>query len=624
MISQTFRYPRWINLLFYILLSAMMVTGCGSGGGDDTLSAESTEDSGTLAISLTDAPGDFASYTVDVIALTLTKANGAQVSTLPLSARIDFAQYTEMTEFITAARVPAGVYTAATLTLDYSNADIWVEGPSGELVQAAQVLNEDGTALTTVAVSVQLNARNRLRITAGVPAHLMLDFDLSATHQVAFGDQGEAVITADPYLIADVNRNAIKTQRLRGLLDEVDAAASSFSVYVRPFYCALSGSDNPFGTVSVYTDDDTLFEVNGETYQGADGLTAMADLDALTPVVALGNLSFDPLRFQAAQVYAGTSVPWGDADIVSGTVVARSGDVLSVKGATLISSDGSVLFHDVVSVTLSADTPVSRQFSAGAFTIDDISVGQRVTVYGTLTNDDPLDPALDASEGYVRMLITTVRGTVVEVTPAAAAAQLTIDLQSINQHAVGIFDFSGTGTDSTNDADPADYEIATGALDLSDLAQASPVKLRGFVQPFGQAPADFNALTMIDVTDVRAFLKVQWQPATADPFETISADGLTLNLDGVAMPHHLYRAWVITDLTGLGQSPVVIPAEDGLNLYVLRGSGWVQVYTDFESYVTDLETYLADGSKVKKIWSVGAFDDAAATLSAEMIDIQLW
>ena len=66
-----------------------------------------------MVIGLTDQEGDFHSYTVDVLSLTLTKLNGAVVETLPLNTRIDFAQYTEMTEFLTAATIPSGVYVKA-------------------------------------------------------------------------------------------------------------------------------------------------------------------------------------------------------------------------------------------------------------------------------------------------------------------------------------------------------------------------------------------------------------------------------------------------------------------------------------------------------------------------------
>jgi hypothetical protein len=100
----------WI-LSFGAAILVLTLSGCaGSGSGDSD-----TED-GTLVIGLTDAEGDFLRYEVDVVSLTLTKRNGAVVNSLPVETRVDFAQYTEMIEFLTAATVPTGRYVKATLT----------------------------------------------------------------------------------------------------------------------------------------------------------------------------------------------------------------------------------------------------------------------------------------------------------------------------------------------------------------------------------------------------------------------------------------------------------------------------------------------------------------------------
>ena len=86
------------GLVFALIwLLAVGITGCSSGG---TSSVNPPAD-GEIVVSLTDAMGDFVSYTVDVKSLNLTRANGAQVSVLPLTTRVDFTQYTELTEFLT-------------------------------------------------------------------------------------------------------------------------------------------------------------------------------------------------------------------------------------------------------------------------------------------------------------------------------------------------------------------------------------------------------------------------------------------------------------------------------------------------------------------------------------------
>ena len=162
---------------------AVGIAGCAAGGSSSYITPA---DNGEIVVSLTDAAGDFSSYTVDVLSLNLTKANGAEVATLPISTRIDFAQYTEMTEFLTSATVPTGTYVKATLTLNFENADIQVLDEDGNSVPVGSIVDENGDPVTTLQVSVQLEDRNRLTIARGIPAHLMLDFDLQASNQVEF------------------------------------------------------------------------------------------------------------------------------------------------------------------------------------------------------------------------------------------------------------------------------------------------------------------------------------------------------------------------------------------------------------------------------------------------------
>src|SRR6267143_4800236 len=97
----------------------------------------STDEMGVVGISLTDAAGDFLSYTVDVTSLTLTKADGTVVQALPQRARVDFSRFVDLTEFVTAVTIPAGSYVSATLNLDYNNADIQVDDGNGVPVPVA-------------------------------------------------------------------------------------------------------------------------------------------------------------------------------------------------------------------------------------------------------------------------------------------------------------------------------------------------------------------------------------------------------------------------------------------------------------------------------------------------------
>ena len=101
-------------ILCAVLFFAVVLSGCadsGSGGSNPT----GNNDTGDLVVGLTDAESDFVKYEVDIVSLTLTKQNGAVVDALPVVTRVDFAQYVEMTEFLTAATIPVGRYVEAIL-----------------------------------------------------------------------------------------------------------------------------------------------------------------------------------------------------------------------------------------------------------------------------------------------------------------------------------------------------------------------------------------------------------------------------------------------------------------------------------------------------------------------------
>jgi hypothetical protein len=158
------------------------MSGCSSGDGGSGATAAPT--TGQALVSLTDAAGDFLSYTVDVQSLTLTKRDGTLVETLPLTTRVNFADYVEMTEFFTAATIPSGTYTSARMRLDYSEADLQVEDGNGNAVAVpvGNIRDANGSPITTLDAEVKFDDRRSLVIVPGTPAHLTLDFNLQASN----------------------------------------------------------------------------------------------------------------------------------------------------------------------------------------------------------------------------------------------------------------------------------------------------------------------------------------------------------------------------------------------------------------------------------------------------------
>ncbi|MCI0504590.1 MAG: metallophosphoesterase [Gammaproteobacteria bacterium] len=608
--AHLFSWPQRLFVVFLVL--AMTISGCNNSGNE----TDGGEAQSELLISLTDAPGGFSSYTVDVLSLTLTTASGAVVETLPLNTRVDFAQYTDLSEFLTAATVPPARYVKATMRLDYQNADIWVANSTDEQpVKVTNITDIDGHPVGVLDVPVYLENRNALTIIRGVPAFLTLDFNLDASNQITFDQQGAPALVVEPFLIAELEPERPKVHRVRGPLFEVDASGDRFEIVIHPFHHRLPNNDHRFGKLPVAVDDNTIYDIDGQLFQGQAGLDALADLPAFTATIAEGDFNFRAHRFNATQVYAGSSVPGGTLDAVSGNVTQRNGDTLTVQGATLIRSDGSVVFHDSVTVEVSGDTVVRKWLSMDAHDIGDISVGQKVRVLGTLQDGAPGSPlVLDAasSDGRVFMGMTVLRGFAVET-----AGPMVVDVQSINFRNINLFDFAGTGIDAANDADPANYEVDTGTLNTGAIASGAPVAIGGFVAPFGQAPLDFTAQTVVDLSALTGVMVVNWDPASQTSFDSLTADGMILNLSGAGIFHHIGRAGVRIDLQEAGLPPTIQPVTGELGLFVIVQNTSATLFTNFELYTAALQTLINDGHTIKFVAALGHYDDSTVTMSAE-------
>ena len=248
-----------------VMAAGLAGAGCSSGGsGSDAANATT----GQALVSLTDAAGDFLSYTVDVQSLTLTKQNGSVVETLPLTTRVNFADYVEMTEFFTAATIPSGTYTSARMRLDFSAADLQVEDASGNAVSipVGNIRDGNGNPISTLEVEVKFDDRLALFIAPGIPAHLTLDFNLQASNTADL-TVSPPVVTVKPFLVADVDPQNPKTMRLRGPLKSVNQQNQSYEVFLRPFYRNVGD----FGSLTVHIDANTVFEIDEVNYQGSGG-----------------------------------------------------------------------------------------------------------------------------------------------------------------------------------------------------------------------------------------------------------------------------------------------------------------------------------------------------------------
>jgi len=628
----------WISMA--LLVIAAMLSACGGSAGTTTSEPEppavgvcdpadpsTAAECGTVMIGLTDADGDFISYTVDVLSLELERRDGAVVEALPNRTRIDFAQYVDLTEFLTVATVPPGDYVAGKIRLDYVDAEIYVEA-SGDAKEAT-VVDAEGAVMGQTELTINLAERDHLAVVKGLPSLLTLDFDLDASHVVDIVPT-PAVATAEPFIVAEIDPVDTKDIRVRGRLIEANADEMFYTVAIRPFYDAAGD----FGRVKVNVTDLTDFEVNEQAFVGEEGLRALDAAGQGTLTVARGTLNVAQRSFTADYILAGSSVPGVEKDAVKGNVISRNGNDLLVRGGTVILTNSDrTFFRDDVTVTVGPNTVVYRTFRTdrppgmpmpmSLLGIEAISVGQKVTIRGEVTADDAAGVHIDATEGTVAMHVTHLSGIVKTILPN----QADIELHSIDRRRVDTFDFTGTGTSPDNDADPNNYEVATADVWTAAAdATGKPVVVYGFPYEFGAAPPDFEGRTIVDYSDVRSALGVGWgAEGTTTPFLMMDGSGLLLDKEqfGDDERHHIKQGPVRIDLSTLNSNTLIKPRESGRKLFVVKTSDSLQLYADFDDFLGALTLELNGSNAARSMFARGHYNADTNEFTAYKIFINI-
>jgi hypothetical protein len=205
---------------------------------------------------------------------------------------------------------------------------------------------------------------------------------------------------------------------------------------------------------------------------------------------------------------------------------------------------------------------------------------------------------------------------------SASTGALTLRLDSIAGRKVAAFNFAGTGTSSATDADPANYEVATGALDLSGLHIGEPTKLIGFPTSFGMAPPDFTGRTLVDFPRLPAQLSLSWgQNGTTAPFSSRNPTGLVLDLanPNIGRLHYIFIGPRIVDLTTLPESPTIVAPANGPTAYLVVMRDGSQAFHDFSDFVAELGTRLNGTTVMVSMTASGSYDGDSNALTARSI-----
>lgn len=637
------------------LSCALLLAACSGGGG--SMSGMSTPPppttNGVAMVTLTDQPGDFLSYMVNVVSLKLTRADGTSVETVPATTTVDFAQLVNLSEVISAQQVPAGEYTGVTMTLDYSSASIVIDNGAGGLtVPAANLIN--GATMSPLVppnsqltLTLQLPSGAPLNVNNGAVSNLALDFNLSASDTVApaiitAATAASAVtVTVTPVLVASLTPDTSKQIRVRGALASVTntAAQTSYNVTVWPFFTAAGN----LGQVTVYTTPSTTFDINGSAATGTAGLAALSMVTSGTLTLAYGTFDVGKQTFTAAQVFAGTSVPGAGLDSAEGTVVSRSGNTFVLTNSFLeprAGSDmqgGEVMAQDMgandtdsgfghfshqLTVTVATGTMVTEDGQSGTFGPQNISVGQHLQAFGTF-GMSASGRTLDASSGSIRLMVTPLWG----LFASAAGPVVTLNLESLDGRDPSLFDFAGTGTSSATDATAASYTVSVpSALGIPTVNAGFPIAFSGFVAPFGAAPPDFAALSLENFTSTNARLLLGWAPpgATAPFVAPFSASNVMMTqatLQGAAV--HVIRLGPTSfDPATVSAGLTIQPSTTAsfMSFAIAHRMSWqYQTYSTFSDFITALSGDLNGSTALLALYGQGPYDQSTGVLTVNVM-----
>jgi hypothetical protein len=593
--------------------------GCGGGGNNNRISVAKCQKSTCTPalVTLTASPGEFAAYIVNISSLELQTADGTKSQFMPIPLRVDLAHLGHQTEIVSAADVLPGTYVSGKLVLDYASAGLYVY-VNGVATVASAV---DSAAITVgkVTLEVTLDPAAPLVVTEGGTNRLALDIDLRGSNSIGSTTSGTTTtyqVVPRPAVAVSTTPAAVKEVRVRGWRDTTDATAGTLRVFVNP----LHANTSYLGKQLIHTSAQTVYDINGVTYTGSAGLTAVDGLSNRISIQSFGSLQADG-SLVANRIFAGTSLVSSGADDLIGTVIARTADSLKLRGVELSRRDGSFgIIATDVTVTLADATLVTRQDGAAALTKAAISVGQRIEVLGTLTQDSTTSAyTLSAITGKVRQLPTYDAGFV----NTGLLGSLTANLQSISGLSATAFNFAGTGTATAENADPANYEVDLGSLDASTLAAGEPVLWSGYVPAFGVAPPDFTATSLTGAAAIEAALVVRWSgTGSTAPFSALNSSGIVVNLGAANLgtDHYIEIGPQKLDLAALPASPQIVAASATSGEYVLRTApATVKVFSHFADFVTQLTSALNGTTHAVTLTAAGDYDSGTNAFTATRV-----
>ncbi|HEX3915374.1 MAG TPA: hypothetical protein VHW71_17890 [Steroidobacteraceae bacterium] len=606
--------------------------------------------SGSTVVTMTASPSSdaYIAYRVGLVSIQLKTSSGKPgPMLLPTETTVDFTKLLDLSEALGAPTVAKGTYTSAVITLDYSAALIIYDDGSLDGIALAPMAS-DGKALGEAIVTVALDPSDPIRSASKQAGRLSLNFDLAASNAI---DLNANTVTVTPMITASIQPIDAKPVRIRGPL--LGANANFFATGITPF----DGTSAGLGQISITPSDTTTYEIDGFVTQGATGQAQLAALPsstlttvfgtlslsdapagtepttpaspaapgsptsppAATPVSAPGTATASSVTFTASQVQVDSSAQGFGTDQITGVVSARSNDTLGMEDAMLTQNGTDTFVPGTTIVAVGPNTLVTffGQNVAAAISPQQISVGSVIEAFGTASNTSTGQMFLDASAGHVRLDLTTASG----VVTAQASGSLTLNLATLGGRAISAFDFVGSGASGDQ------YGVATGALDLTNIAVGQPAVVTGFANQFATAAPNFTASTLLDPTTIQAELFINWS-GTAAPFTSFDNSSIDLNVanGSIGSRHQIQVGAQIVNLVGLGSDPIITPNASASGAIFSIGhvsSSTVESFNSFADFITQLQSELNGISQATGMTVVGQYTPSSFAFSATSITLFL-
>jgi hypothetical protein len=604
-------------------------------------------------LTTTDDPAQFSSYLVTIDSVVLVGKLNGEVGAIEIPETVDFTKLTNLSELWGTVSLPVDTYTQAIITLDYTSAQISVL-VNGVPVKV-NIVDPTGAVPTTVPVTVTLDPQADLTLlptfATSNALRLAFNFDLTASNTVDM-TTSPPTLTVKPYMSAATTAADNKLIRVRGPLINSSTNVGTYTVVVRPFFDEV----NSLGIDTIFNDANTVYTYSGTTYVGTPGLTALSQASAGSTETA-AYCTFEPTPtpqagviagiFHSVYVIAGSTLEDFFTDGLEGDVIARSGNTLTLRGATLDANAAEVVQYENLDseVLLGPGTIVTADgvSTLGPLNYNSVAVGQHITARGLYSVNAAGVTVLDATgssvdTGSVRLQSTELFGTL----NSTASGSLQLNLQAIENYPASAYNFAGNGVSAAQDPVAANFVVNTGALTLPTAAPGDPLWIDGYVTPFGTAPPDWTAFSVNAEPAVAATLAVVWTgTGTAAPFATLTPTGLTIDLTNPAFGSGELRIGADTiNITTLSATPNIVPAvavpaaTTGLPLFNPRftvGPGGnaetptnpITSFITFGAFVTQLNTTFATPTPATKLVARGMYDNASNTFTASSIDVVL-